>query len=178
MQAKLVVNDVEVILGHEELDVISSGLSEHADRSAILYELAKSPSSQVRMNVVYNDAMDQKTAERLIRDTSIEVLRALVQKDQAQMIMTNEDLDRLIATGDTELLCHIAEHVDDFVACDLDELCEKLVVQKDPQIRKELASNSGTPREFLENLMDDEDPDVARAAEALVDDWDDEEDDD
>lgn len=86
MQAKLVVNDVEIILGHEELDLVSGGLSEHSDRSEILYELAKSPSSLVRMNVVYNDAMDKKTAERLIRDSSMEVLRALVQKDKAQMI--------------------------------------------------------------------------------------------
>lgn len=178
MQAKLVVNDVEVVLGHEELDVISGALSEHGDRSAILYELAKSPSSQVRMNVVYNDAMDKKTAERLIRDTSIEVLRALIQTDQAQMIMTDEDMDRLIGAGDAELLCHIAEHVDDFDACELDVLCEKLVDQKDPQVRKELASNSGTPRRFLEKLVDDEDRDVFRAAEALLDEWDDEEDDD
>lgn len=52
------------------------------------------------------------------------------------MIMSDEDMDRLIATGDTELLCHIAEHVDDFVACDLDEICEKLFVQKDPPGQK------------------------------------------
>ena len=53
MEAKLVVNDVEVELGHEELDNISGCLSDHEDKSEILYELAKSPSSLVRMNVVY-----------------------------------------------------------------------------------------------------------------------------
>jgi len=177
MEAKLVVNDVEVVLGHEELDVISGGLSRDGDRSAILYELAKSPSSLVRMNVVYNDAMDEKTAERLIRDSSIEVLRALVQTGQAQAIATEEDMDRLIATGDTELLGLIAKDVDEFDACEVDPLCEKLVAQKDPQVRKELASNLGTPKGFLEQLMDDQDPDVARAAESILDEWEDEDDD-
>ena len=180
MEAKLVVNDVEVELGHEELDMISGCLSGHVDKSAILYELAKSPSSLVRMNVVYNDAMDAKTAERLIRDTSINVLRALVQTSQAQEIMTDEDMGRLIAMGDTELLCNIAEKVGNFDACDVDALCKKLVAQKDPQIRCQLASNSDTPREFIEALIDDIDMDVARAAENALDDLGevDEEDDD
>ena len=169
MEAKLVVNDVEVELGHEELDNISGCLSDHGGKSEILYQLAKSPSSLVRMNVVYNDAMNEKTAERLLRDTSIEVLRALVQTGQAQKIMTDEDMERLIAMGDTELLCNIAEKVGDFDACDVDALCKMLVAQKDPQVRFRLASNSDTPREFIEELIDDEDVDVARAAENALD---------
>jgi len=40
---------------------------------------------------------------------------------------------RFIATRDTELLCNIAEKIDDFEACDVEKLCEKLVAQKDPQ---------------------------------------------
>ena len=169
MEAKLVVNDVEVELGHEELDNISGCLSDHGGKSEILYQLAKSPSSLVRMNVVYNDAMDEKTAERLIRDTSIDVLRGLIQTSQAQKIVTDKDMERLIAMGDAELLCNIAEKVGDFDACDVDALCKKLVAQKDPQIRCRLASNSDTPREFIEELIDDKDVDVARAAENALD---------
>jgi len=178
MEAKLVVNDVEVVLGHEELDVISGCLSDHEDKSEILYELAKSPSSLVRMNVVYNDAMDEKTAERLIRDTSIDVLRGLIQTSQAQKIVTDKDMERLIAMGDAELLCNIAEKVGDFDACDVDALCKMLVAQKDPQVRFRLASNSDTPREFIEELIDDVDIDVARAAENALDESDDVDEDD
>lgn len=176
MEAKLVVNDVEVELGHEELDIISGCLSDHADKNEILYELAKSPSSLVRMNVVYNDAMDEKTAERLIRDTSIDILRALVQTSQAQKIVTDKDMERLIAMGDTELLCNIAEKVGDFDACDVDALCKMLVAQKDPQVRFRLASNSDTPREFIEELIDDVDIDVVRAAEGTLEELEDDED--
>ena len=176
MEAKLVVNDVEVELGHEELDMISGSLSDHEDKSEILYELAKSPSSRVRMNVVYNDAMDEKTAERLIRDTSIDVLRTLVQNSQAQKIVTDQDMERLIAMGDTELLCNIAEKVGDFDDCDVDALCEMLVAQKDPQVRFRLASNYDTPMRFLEVLVDDEDTDVERAAESTLEELEDDED--
>jgi hypothetical protein len=178
MEAKLVVNDVEVKLSYDELDSISGCLSDDAKRSEILYELSKSPSSMVRITVVYNNAIDEKTVERLIRDSSIEVLRGIVRNSLAQRIITEEDMERLIATRDTELLCHIAEQIDDFDACDLDRLCEKLVAQKDPQIRHKLASNPATPARFLEELVDDEDLDVARAAGNAMEDLDDQEDED
>ena len=35
----------------------------------------------------------KKPAERLIRDTSIDVLRALVQTSQAQKIVTDKDME-------------------------------------------------------------------------------------
>ena len=176
MKAKLVVNNVEIELGHEELDVISGCLSNDANKSKILYELSKSPSSVVRTSVVWNDAMDEKTAERLIRDSSIEVLRAIVQCDHAQKVATEEDMERFIATRDTELLCNIAEKIDDFEACDVEALCEKLVDQRDPQIRHRLASNYDTPVRFLEKLVDDEDVDVAKAAEDALEELEDDED--
>ncbi len=177
MEAKLVVNDVEVILSYEELDAVCGCLSDDAERSEILYELSRSTSSMVRMTVAYKDAIDEKTVERLLRDSCIEVLRGIVQNRLARRIMTEEDMERLIATRDTELLCNIAERVDDFEACDVDALCEKLLAQKDPQIRHKLASNSDTPRRFLEELADDEDVEVARVAEKAVEDLDDDEDD-
>jgi len=51
----------------------------------------------------------------------------------------------------------------------VDALCKMLVPQKDPQVRFRLASNSDTPREFIEELIDDKDVDVARAAENALD---------
>jgi len=178
MEAKLVVNDVEVKLSYEELDAVIGCLSDDAERSEIFYELSRSPSSMVRMTVAYKDAIDEKTVERLLRDSSIEVLRGIIRSRHARNIMTDEDMERFIATRDTELLCSIAERIDDFDACDVDTLCEKLVAQKDPQIRHKLASNSDTPVRFLEELVDDEDVDVARAAANAMEDLDENEDED
>ena len=64
----------------------------------------------------------------------------------------------------------------DFDACDVDALCKMLVAQKDPQVRFRLASNSDTPREFIEELIDDVDIDVARAAEDTLEELEDDED--
>jgi hypothetical protein len=65
------------------LDQISSYLPARGENSEILYKLAKSPSTMVRKSVAWNDAMDEKTAERLIRDASIDVLRAIVQNSDS-----------------------------------------------------------------------------------------------
>jgi len=86
-------------------------------------------------------------------------------------------LEGFIANGDTELLCTVADEVGDFYECDVDRICEKLLHQKDPQIRYRLASNSDTPEEFIEELIDDEDMDVARAARKTMNKFDDEDED-
>ncbi len=72
----------------------------------------------------------------------------------------------------------IADEAGDFYECDVNVICGKLVRQKDPQVRQRLASNSGTPREFIEELIDDEDMDVARAARKTLNKLDDEDEDD
>ncbi len=102
------------------------------------------------------------------------MLRGIVQNRHAQKIITEDDMDRFIATRDTDLLCRIAERVNDFEACDLDTLCEKLADQKEPEIRYELASNSATQARFLKQLADDEDVAVARAAGEAMENLDDE----
>ena len=164
MEAKLVINGVEVALGYEELDGISSCLSDNKKNGAVFDELAKSPSSMVRMNVSWNKAISDSTVQLLLADSSIEVLRGIVENGRSRWIITEEILKGFIANGDTELLCTVADEVGDFYECDVDRICEKLVHQKDPQIRRRLASNSDTPEEFIEELIDDEDMDVARAA--------------
>jgi len=178
MEAKLVVNDVEVKLGYEELEEIAGCLSDSKKNRPVFDELAKSPSSMIRMNVSWNKAISDQTVELLLADSSIEVLRGIVENRRSRWIITEEVLEGCIANGDTELLCTIADEVGDFYECDVDVICEKLVHQKDPQVRRRLASNSDTPREFIEELIDDEDMDVARAARKTLNKLDDEDEDD
>ncbi len=178
MEAKLIVNGVEAKLGYEELDGISSCLSDNKKNRAVFDELAKSPSSMIRMNVSWNKAISDQTVELLLEDSSIEVLRGIVESGRSRWIITEEILERLISNGDTDLLCTVADEVGDFYECDVDGICEKLVHQKDPQVRRRLASNSDTPEEFIEELIDDEDMDVARAARKTLNKLDDEDEDD
>ena len=174
MEAKLVVNGVEAKLGYEELEEITACLSDNKKNRAVFDELAKSPSSMIRMNVSWNKAISDQTVEMLLADSSIEVLRGIVENGRSRWIITEEILERLISNGDTDLLCIVANEVGDFYECDVDGICEKLIHQKDPQVRRRLASNSDTPEEFIEELIDDEDMDVARAARKTLNKLDDE----
>jgi len=178
MEARLVVNGVEVKLGHEELEEISSCLSDSKKNRAVFDELAKSQSSMIRMNVSWNKAINDQTVKLLLADSSIEVLRGIVQNSRSRWIITEEIIEGLISNGDTELLCTVADEVEDFYECDVDVICEKLVHQRDPQVRQRLASNSDTPRQYVEELIDDEDMDVARAARKTLNELDDEDEDD
>ena len=178
MEAKLVVNGVEVKLGYEELNDISGCLSDSKKNRPVFDELAKSPSSMIRMEVSLNQAISDRTVELLLADSSIEVLREIVDNSRSRWIITEEIIERLISNGDTDLLCTIADEVEDFYECDVEGICEKLVHQKDPQVRRRLASNSDTPGEFIEELIDDEDMDVPRAARKTLNKLDDEDEDD
>jgi len=145
MEAKLMVNNVEIKLGYEELEEITGCLSDSKKNRPVFDELAKSPSSTIRMNVSWNKAISDQTVELLLVDSSIKVLRGIVENNRSRWIITEEVLEGFIANGDTELLCTVADEVGDFYECDVDVICEKLVHQKDPQIRYRLAANENIP---------------------------------
>lgn len=168
MEAKLVVNGVEVKLGYEELEEITGCLSDNKKNRPVFDELAKSPSSMIRMNVSWNKTISDQTVELLLAGLSIEVLREIVKNGRAQWIITEENLERLISNGDTDLLRTIADQVGDFYECDVGLICEKLIGQRDPQIRGRLAQNSDTPEEFLKKLAEDDDIDVAHEAKRTL----------
>ncbi len=164
MEAKLVVNGVAVELNYSTLFDISLSLSSSKENRKIFHELAKSPCSEIREQVANASSLDDETIDILINDTSIDVLRQIVDHGRAQCIISQDDLERLIDVGDTELLCSIAKNVDEYDSCDIHLICLKLVKQRDPKVRDSLADNENVPRIFLETLLEDEDAEVADTA--------------
>jgi hypothetical protein len=164
MEAKLVVNGVEVELNFSTLADISLSLSSSKANRKIFHELAKSDCADIREQVSTINSLDDETIDILINDTSIDVLRQMVDHGRAQCIIAQEDLERLIDTGDTELLCSIAKNVEEFDSCDLHLICLKLVKQRDPKVRESLADNENVPKVFLETLLQDEDAEVIDTA--------------
>ena len=113
MDAKLVVNDVEVKLNFNTLIDITLSLSNSKENRKIFHELAKSPCSEIREQVACTTSLDYETIQILIHDTtSIDVLRQIVDHGRAQSIISQDDLERIIDIGDTELLCCIAKNVE------------------------------------------------------------------
>ena len=170
---------MEINLGHRELETIIFSLEDCERNKEISHELGKSKSSQIRTHIANNEYLNDETVDLLLKDSSVEVLRAIVSRDYTPSRMKKEDLERLIEIGDTELLIIIAgkisEYVDEFGICKMDWLCEKLITQEDPVIRYMLAENDYTPDHFLGKLTHDEDINVAeKAMRALIDkdvDW-------
>ena len=172
MEAKLIVNEFEISLGHEALKFITSVIEDHKDAQKISHELAQHPSSDVRATVAINENIFQKTAKLLIKDSSIDVLREIAVNTVALSMITEKDIHELIATKDTRLLCEIANFIDEYRLCNSNLIAELLVNEPDPKVRCRLAENHYTPKPFLNQLCKDPDIDVAEAARMTLEECD------
>ncbi|MEW6078398.1 MAG: hypothetical protein AB1724_11345 [Thermodesulfobacteriota bacterium] len=172
MNAKLMINNYEITLGHKGLEEIAFWLEDAPENSDIFHELAKSESSALLVNLVDKEHLARLTVRMLIEDSSLEVMRAVIDSRHARKHMTRRDMEAYLATGDCELLSTMARDLEYFTevyeVCEKDWLCEKLAGQKDPGVRFALAENTDTPVQVLEDLTEDDDPDVARQAEKTL----------
>jgi hypothetical protein len=168
MDGKLIVNEVEVDLGHDELSSICGSLSDSQKNEGIFHELAKSPSEGVRESVAWKKRLPRKTARLLLNDTSIEVLREIVGHGTAKGLITEEDISRLIAIEDTAIMVTIAENVYEYDNCDQDFIYDALINQADPQIRYQLAQDTDILEIFLKRLTKDQDIEVSEEAKKTL----------
>jgi hypothetical protein len=170
MEATLTVNKIEISLGHEALKLITDIIECHPDGQEVFHELAQHPSSDIRRTVAMNENIQEKTAKLLIKDSSINVLREIAVNRVALRIITEKDIQRLIETKDTRLLCEIANFIDEYQLCNSNLIAELLVNQPDPRVRCRLAENQYAPEMFLKQLSKDSDIDVAEAAKETLND--------
>ena len=167
MKAKLVINNVEKILGHRELTDLCYCLEDCEGNEEIFHELAKSKSVEIRTLIAGNNHLSDETVDLLMHDSSVEILRAIVSRDHTPLRMKKEDLECFIETGDTEILMNLADRIFEYAdleVCEMDWLCEKLLNQEDPAIRYKLAENAYTPIFFLKKLANDDDINIAERA--------------
>jgi len=172
MDARLIINGVEIKLGHKELVDICYSIEDYARNVDILHELAKLNSSEIRSNVAGNEHLKDETFDMLIQDSSLEVMRVVICHDHFKKRMDKEIIERFIQTGDTEILTRIAKEIDDYTVlyevCEMDWLCEKLIVQKDPAVRYKIAGNDSIPVFFLNKLAEDSDINVSEKAQETL----------
>ncbi len=168
MDAKLIVNGVEVNLGHDELSGICGSLSDSEKNEGIFHELGKSSSEAVRENVAWKKSLSKETAKLLLNDTSIEVLREIVGHETAKDLITKEDINRLIALQDTTIMVTIAEGVYEYDNCDETFIYAALINQADPQVRYQLAQDSEMPKFLMKQLTNDQDLEVSEEAKETL----------
>jgi hypothetical protein len=147
---------------NEIQDLISSADDNLANEK--LFELAAShPSEVVRENVAYKDNINQETWEILSEDTSINVLRRLVNSDSCKRNASQKQLEEWIKL-DVEIAKNIAGYLDRYEEADIDQLAKVLSEHTDPSVVSEVASNSSIPKKYLKNLTKNNDPQVANNA--------------
>lgn len=143
MKAELIINNVRLELGHKELNEISYALDDCERTKNIYHELAQSPSTETRSNIVSQNHLHTKTVKLLLSDSQVEVMRSMFSQDKFISQMRKEDIERFINTGDAEILTDIVRNISDltegYEVCEKDWLCEKLYQQADPTIRFKLA---------------------------------------
>ena len=170
MEAKLVVNGVEMKLGHGPLAAISDIIVDYPDSQDINHELAQHPSSNVRQVVANGEELADKTIKLLLKDNCLDVLRVIVSNDSATSdIMTKRDINRMISKKDSRLLANLIEYMGDYDQDSREVIAEKLVDHPDPVVRYMLVETSNTPKKFLKQLTKDPDVDIAYQAQERLD---------
>lgn len=130
----------------------------------LFYELAQSKSSEIRTFVADNDKINKETALLLLRDKNINILRDLPGNERVREIATMEDIQRLINTNDSDLLCNLASNAEDFNSSICELIAKELVKCEDTEVRYRLAGNRDIPVNILHELAKDEDESVAHKA--------------
>lgn len=146
----------------EVQDLISS--ADDSLQNEKLFELAAShPSEVVRENVAYKDNINQETWEILSEDTSVNVLRRLVNSDACKRNASQKQLEAWIKL-DVEIAKNIAGYLDRYEEADIDQLARVLSEHQDTSVIAEIANNSDTPKRILKLLLKHRDPRVASNA--------------
>jgi hypothetical protein len=165
---KLIITDGKKEVYTSELsfneiqDLISSADDNLANEK--LFELAAAhPSEVVRENVAYKDNINQSTWEILSEDTSINVLRRLVNSDACKRNASQKQLEAWIKL-DAEIARNIAGYLDRYEEADIDQLAKVLSEHQDPSVVAEIASNSDTPKKLLKLLLKHKDQRVVSNA--------------
>ena len=136
-------NDVEQIINYAD---------DNQSNEKLFQIAATHPSEAVRENIAYKDNINQKTWEILAADTSLNVLRRLVNSESCKTNASQKQLETWVKL-DVELAKNIAGNLDRYQDADIDQLAKVLCEHSDPSVVAEIASNSDTPKKFLKTLL-------------------------
>ncbi|MEE9303641.1 MAG: hypothetical protein V3U84_07620 [Thiotrichaceae bacterium] len=164
MNLQLKVDGKEYRVGCSVLDYGIGSIPDVDEYSSLYYQLAKSPSSNIRKEIAEKECIDDETLSILINDTQLCVLKEIIGNNNVSERISEAELIRVIELNDSELCCSIAENIESFCRCDPSLIAEKLYSNKDPVVRVALAENSSTPKHVVRKLLKDSDPDVVDKA--------------
>jgi len=167
VQIKLVFGEREAPLGCEALESLVGNLPDDDQSLAGLFgELARSNIAGVRAAVARKSAISAETVASLASDPSPEVIEALV-NDQCRKL-SEPAVARIIQRDWSAVNRGIAGSVEDYDHSDVSALAKLLAHNGDPSVRAALASNRGSPKAIVRQLLRDPDADVRRSAQTAL----------
>lgn len=164
MNAKLIVNGVEITVGIDLLKNIASNLSDNVENREMFHVLAQSDSASIRGEIAYKDSISEETALILLNDKDTTVLEKIIRNDMGKSIITEELLDVILNISNENTLIEIANNFESFENIDTEDTAKKLIDLKNPTLTLAIAENYSTPKKILKILAKDNDPDIANAA--------------
>lgn len=164
MDAKLIVNGIELKVGTELLGNITYYLSDSENNKEIFHALAGSKSANIRKEIASKDSISENTAILLLNDHDPKVLEEIIRNDIAKSIITDELIDNIISIENEDLLVQIANNYEGFENLDIEDVAKKLISLDNPTVTYAVADNYSTPKKVLKNLLKHSDPDISNAA--------------
>ena len=164
MNAYLEINNVKTKIGIDLLERIASNLNDNEDNQLIFQELAISAAAAVRGEIAYKDKINEETARILLNDTDAKVLERILRNDVANKIVDMDTLQRIIDQSSEDVLKAIADSIESYESISADVLATALLSKNNPSVDYSLASNYSTPKKILKSLLKNSDPDVIMAA--------------
>ena len=165
MDAKLIVDGVEITVGIELLGRIADNLEAHESYQDIFHVLAKSASANIRQEIAYKDTISEETALLLLEDKDSAVLERIVRNDVAKIVITKEILDNILKVANEAVLKEIANNCENYENIGQEDVVKKLLEIGNPSVTLAIAENYSTPNKILKTLLKNSDPDIARAAQ-------------
>jgi hypothetical protein len=167
---KLVVSDDEKItytanLSYEAVSSLVSDYADNSDNNDFFMLAAKHPASTVREQVACKDNINAEVIDTLQNDSSIAVLRNLVNSSAFKSNTTMEYLEKIIPL-DAEIAQTVANNIEAFEKVNITKLATLLASNPDPSVLASLAGNYNTPKKILKMLINHEDLYVASEAKS------------
>lgn len=164
-KAELNINGKTIPLGEKALRRIVLSLPDADKYQEIYDDLAKHPCAEIRCNTTAFNSLSTMTFNRLKKDTEVTVLYWILANPKAEQLLFQEDLNRMIALGDFELIEMILLTLDHLPNCDPVETIRRIVISDEPQIYILAADYVNANPEECMDLLADPDPDIRRKLE-------------
>lgn len=158
---------LETPIPFEVMESVASMWPDSENYTELFELLAEHPCHLVRSSICSKSSLSENTVNKLVKDTSLDVLRYIVDNDVFRSIANEETVLDLIGK-DQQIAYSLANSFGFLKNINAPTIAERLMQSKDPAILTTLADNGDTPRRALQVLAKHPDPRVAcRAKDTL-----------